>query len=221
MPRRDPQTGKFVSGNRPSGYDRRETLSGSIVVNIPAADNAGGSTIQQWTGSNGIVIDFDNELHSDEVFHLQSMEYSGSLALPTTATAESSAVVGYVIGSDMVNPQPFLTRTTSLSSLSAVDNEEGVADIAVGQSDDDSILLAGALYAEASIADSVNGLAGGADYENESRTFRPWRDLGTTVAFDQDDELAVTGELSSRNVSDHQVVYQAVITVHGWVEELD
>lgn len=226
-PWRDPETGKFRSdseggGRRPSpDFDRWETFSGSIAVQIPAADNAGGTTVEQWTGDSGHLIDFDGELDNDELFRLQSVELTTSLALPTTATAEGSAVVGYVVASDPADPIPLTTRTTALGPLSAVDAEEGVLDIAQAQLDDDDVLLTGAQYAEASLMDTVNGVGAGANYANDSRSWSPWSEFGRTIDFDESDELAVTGELETRNVSDHQAIFTAFVTVHGWVDEFD
>lgn len=224
-PHRDPETGKFVagSGDRPSShFDRWATASGSLSVQIPAADNAGGSNQEQWTGSNGIVIDFENELDNDELFRVQSVEMTVSLALPTTATTEGAAVVGYILGSDPVDPQALATRTTALTPLgNGTDAEQGVLDISNAQSDDGNIMLSGALYAENSALDTVNALAHGADYANQERSWSPWQDFGRTIDFDESDEVAITGELGSNNVSDHQVIFTAFVTVHGWVDDFD
>lgn len=224
-PGRDPQTGKFVSGGsgRPSSdFDRYETFSGSLSVQIPAADNAGGQTLEQWSGSDGHVIDFDGELDNDEIFRLQSLEVTVSLALPVTATTEGAAVVGYVIGSDPVDPLPLASRTTALAPLSgATDREVGVLDISQAQSDDDDVMMSGALYAENSALDTVNALAMGGQVANQERSWSPWTEFDKTVDFDESDEIAVTGELTTNNVSDHNVIFTTFVTAHGWVDEWD
>lgn len=221
MVRRDPETGKFVSGSSRDNVDRWENLHGTVAVNIPAADLGGGTVAEQFDTPEAELINFSEVLDNDEVFNLELMQATVSAFASTTATAEGSLDVGYGITRDMFDAAPLFTRATHTANLPTTDFQQGTVDGAVAQNDNDGLLITGSLYAEPSVGDSTNGLGAGAGPANEVREFAPLRDMGRTIGFDQDDELYVIGELNVNNVSDHGVSFITTVDLHGHVLDED
>lgn len=222
MPHRDPETGQFVSGDKPSGFDRWDSVHGGLVWNIPAADANGSTQNEQVsTAESTIVDDFDDLLDQDETFHMAVMYLSVEMHMTTTATAEGSGVCGYAVTTRNFNPVPLLTRPTALDNLPAIDFSDGIVDGAKATREDDDILVTGTISAEPSWNDTVQTVSGGSSPYRESRTIAPLRDQGRYIKFDDDDELYIQGELGIENVSDHGTTVSWQASLHGWVEERD
>lgn len=216
---RDPETGKFQSGS-PTEFDRREAVHGSVLVGIPAADLNGGTQFERWSGSDAVLVDLEEILDSNEVFHLQVLYATIELHAHTTATAEGSVVAGYTLGMRSVNPEPISTRTTANSEFTQTDFTSDIIDGAVADLYDEDTFLIGNVVASPSHSDTVNALAAGASNYNEARAFRPWADMGQTIVMDDNDQIRSSGELNIENIDDHAVNFSMTVSAHGWVEEL-
>lgn len=213
MVRRDPQTGKFVAS---AGEERSHTVLGRLNSEIPAADNSGGVTTQQVEGEDAEIVDFNEVVDGDEIFHLRRFILSATLWMPTTATAESSGYVSYGISGSLGRPGPVHTSPTHFSG--AIGQQEGIVDLSQSSVHDDSVIYAGVLATEASHSDTTNNVSGGGFGQTDQRVFH--FNEGEFV-FDADDELVVPHEIETENVSDHAIQAMWMLTLHGTIEELD
>lgn len=207
MPQRDPQTGKFVSGG--SGKVRR--VQGRLQSVIPAADLAGGSTTAKVTGEEAEIVDFSTVLESDEMFHLDALTFAATLAMPTTATAESSGRLAYSVDRDSAGGLEFLDDPFYNGQ---VHSQEGIVDLTSSSGESTETIHVGELRVEASIADTVNALAAGADIDRERQVLYP-----QAQAFDRDDELYIPHDINVDNVSDHAVAASWILLLEGRVRE--
>lgn len=217
-PRRDPETGKFVAGGGSVSWRKTDRIAGALNVEVPAADNAGGTEVDEVSGEEAIVVDFDDHVDNDEMFRLDLLQLSIWLGLPTTASAESSAYVGYQLGSDLLNASPTYTTPTHWSG--GVAQEQGGADVNSADEDADDVLHIGTLYGEAGHSDTVNALAGGAAPDRERTTLAFRDEYGASPLFDSDDELVMPMEIESNNVSDHGVQVGVKLLCHGRLDEV-
>lgn len=222
MVRRDPETGQFVSGAGGGGtkaWSETEQVVGAISFTINAADLSGGTGSRSVMGEDCKLVDFGDFLANDEVFIIDSMQVVAAFGLPTTATAESSGTFGYSIlpkgsGAHANHSSPFYRGSADRTSDQNVDVNHA-------WNSGDSAFAVGYLRAEASHSDTTNGLAAGAEYENERYTVNFRTDYGARPAFDQDDELYAPCELSFDNISDHAVDATIKVLVQGEIQELD
>lgn len=215
MPRRNPD-GTFAAS--PGSADLH-TFVGRMVSSIAAADLGGGTVFEEVIGSDPTILDFTQHLDSGEIFEAWSVQGRAVLALPTTATAESSAYVQYAISGgteDRVAP----ASPTVLTGQEDVSNGSKVS-ISRDWEENDSVVYVGDMAAEASLADTTNGLAGGADHDADEidAEFADTFD-GIGPQFDSDDELTVPHTFDIRNVSDHDVIFGVALRVTGPVREL-
>lgn len=216
MVSRDPQTGKFVSGGSGHSWSQQTRYSGHIHTTIPAADLAGGALEQDLVGAEAELLDFSDKLENDEVYRIHQMDVAALLAMPTTATAESSCLLNYAITPD--SDIEIIHRSPTHYPGALVTDERGIIDVSAYDREAGGMLFNGLLYAEASASDSVNGTGLGAApaIERETVHFGP-----DGPVFDRDDELYGPFEINIENVSDHAVVTSLGVLFHGHVEELD
>lgn len=213
MPRRDPRTGKFVSGGDSAADDR---ITGSISTTVPAADLAGGIEEIGVDGERAEVIDFTSILDSDEIFEVAAMTTTVALSGPTTATAEGSLQLNWTVATDLsesrvINPVFF---------GKSVHRTQGVADIRQAQWDDDSVLTNGLLTATPSMRDTATGTAGGSHEGFDRERIGFWDEFGSGPVFDQDDELTAPHKLYCDGVDDHAIVATILVSLEGNVSEL-
>lgn len=209
MPRRDPKTGKFVSGSSLSSWHDVDAVSAGLTTTVPAADLAGGTSSANVTGETAELIDFGDPLRDDEIFECHVMHLTATLSMPTTATAESAVMMDFNVMTDLGGAGPGIK---AVHYGAGTQRTQGIADVNADQLDDDSILYNGRMTATNSLADSVNGLAAGGDDDRLRETVRFVPDLGVGPRFDEDDELAVPHNIDIDNVSNHAVV--ATFDVH-------
>lgn len=219
MVRRDPQTGKFVSGSSSDGWHEQTRVAGRTSYTIPAADLAGGNTTVKPVGSATELVDFTEVLGNDEVFEVLAAHVSASFFMPTTATSESSGFASFFISAD--NEVKGAMDATPTFYGGGQNDEYSKADISRASNEAGTIMYHTTLAGEAGHSDSATGLAAGASVANESEWLPFHRDLGGGPVFDRDDELYAPGEISVDNVSDHAVVLSVSVVLYGRVEELD
>lgn len=220
MVRRDPDTGKFVSGGSAKAvqWNDVKTIHGVNHYNIPAADLSGGTYERSVDGSNSEIINFSGELANDEVFRALGLQYVATLGGPTTATAEGSMELSWMVSS---KPEQSSMRANSPFYGGNVNREQGTIDIVNGYQETTGTLVYGEMHAEPSAADSTNGLGLGADYDRERGIISFVEMFGDGPAYDRDDELYAPAEFGIDNVSDHAVNATIGVLLHGTVEELD
>lgn len=221
MPRRDPQTGKFVSGGGGFGgsVDRMTTISGGLSGLIPAADLAGGVTEVTVDGEDAEIVNLSKFLDSDETFEVAWAALDAYLGLPTTATAESSANLTYELRTDLENMGKAGHAARSSHYGGSVTHESGIADMRKDEGEDSSLLYVGSAYAEPSHSDTTNGLAAGSDSYSDSVLLPIKAEMLRTVRLDEDDEVMVASRIGVDNISDHAVVWGFGLTMHGAVTE--
>lgn len=218
MPQRDPTTGKFVSGSGGHAWTDQKRIMGISSATIPAADLSGGTVEVDVKGDHAELVDFSGSLENDEIFHVNAAYIASYLGLPTTATAEGSAVMNYEIGADSTG---ILTEATPTFYGGNQNGGSGIADMSYSSSEGGSQWFVDQLYAEPSLNDTVNGTgAGGSPAQNqEMLSFAA--DLGAGPAYDRDDEIYAPAEIQVDNVSDHAVTTSVWTMLYGHVEELD
>lgn len=214
MPRRDPQTGKFLSGGVDSWADIR-TVSGAMNSTIPAADLAGGTGNAVVNGENSEIVDFSNLLDNDEIFEVLAGQFVATLSMPTTATAESAARLNWVLRGDLGEGAGEHPGHYGFGA----EREDGIVDIRSQQYWDADRLAVGHLTATNSVVDTVNALGAGGD-DGFDRVDLEFGHLGAGPQFDSDDEVGVPHTVYFDNISDHAV--EAGFDVHlvGTVHEV-
>lgn len=110
MVRRDPRTGKFVSGGSGRDWADLTRVGGVINMTIPAADLAGGVRTEPVNGEEAELIDFTPMLENDEVFETVAATVSASLILPTSATAEGNAMLSFELGAESGTPGELMNQ---------------------------------------------------------------------------------------------------------------
>lgn len=211
MPRRDPRTGKFVSGGRGSGEPK--TVVADLASSILAADLAGGQVNPTVSGDEAELVDFTPLLDSDEVFVLDAMQGRAFLAGPTTATAEGSVLLEYALSRDFASPAA--ARSSSYWVSSAPDRTSGIVDINHLQDNDTSEFWSSQLRAEPSARDTTTGTALGTDIDREDIQW-VWDD---GPQFDRDDEIVVPHNWEVDGVDDHAVEFDIVMRFDGRIVE--
>lgn len=216
MVRRDPRTGKFVSSGSGADWSDKTRVGGIVNYSIPAADLGGGTVTAGVDGEESEIVDFTDKLENDEVYQAERVQIATFLGLPTTATAESSAIVKFELGSR--GDPTFPATATPVFYGGVTSAEDGIVDVNSTDEEAGSVFWMGQHYAEASAVDTVNALGAGADAENDKETVY----FGSAgPVFDRDDELYAPAEISVDNVSDHAVVASCWVLLDGEVQELD
>lgn len=222
MVHRDPETGKFVAdegGGVFEEMDRETTISGGLSVNIPAADLGGGNVTETVDGDDGELVNLSNHLDADEVFEARLIIVDTFLGLPTTATAEGSALVSYQVQTDLSSFNNAEQGLFSGFYGGATTLETGIADVRQNDEMDGSIVHTGAMYAESSALDTTNGVGTGSDHSEDTVVIPAKAQAGRSLLVDEDDEIGVSSRIGIDNVSDHAVTYGFGITMHGGVFE--
>lgn len=220
MPRRDPKTGKFVSSDGCVTRNDADTVMADFVSVIPAADLSGGTTTPsdgRVEGEDAEIVNFSNLLDSDEVFEIYRLTLMTSLSLPTTASAEGSAQADYTLTDDLTD----FVGTTGSFYGAGPEIQTGIVDIRANQFDDDDWLVNGRLWASPSHSDSAAGLAAGSDAMSQLHEVGYLSEYGGGPRFDEDDEIAITHEITVDNVSDHAVQFTADLLLVGEIFDLE
>lgn len=212
-PRRDPETGKFVSGGEMRSLRAdMDAITGAVAFVIPAADLAG-ETSASIDGEDAEIIDFTGVLDDDELFKIEMLSLSLSMGLPTTSSAEGFGAAAWQLRTDFGEVPPSATADKFTGTGTA--DSTGIVDVAQAQSEESDIIDSGVLYAEASFADALNTLGGGSDVANEHRYLKVGADLGAVLTVDEDDELSIPTSFRTDNVNDHRISFGATLTVYG------
>lgn len=224
MPRRDPETGKFVSSKSDVSETWRESdqIVTQMHLSIPAADLSGGTSTFTFENDNDLAIaDFGEVVDNDEVFELVEGRYDLYLSMHTTATAEAMVGAGWTISPDLEGPQVGQIDPPHFSGSSASIGGTVVNRTRSAIEENDNLLEGGYLIAENSHSDTTNGLAAGSDKDRERKHVRytdPW---GGGPMYDSDDELYLTGEFHVDNASDIAVHLGCQALLRGVVHEVD
>lgn len=217
-PRRDPDTGQYVSSDSHPEWNDMTTIFGGVGYGIPAADLAGGSHFDNVAGEESQVVDFSPVLDNDEVFVLHQMTGYAWIGMPTTATAEGSMAFEYGLVTDLGAIQPSGPTTPPGPLSNDLDAETDTVDVTQYQDEETNILHTSALYAEAGLADTVNALAAGGSPSRED--FR--QVFGQNgPGFDRSDEVLAPAEFHVDNVSDHSVNASVGVLLRGRIHDVD
>lgn len=212
--------GKFRSDDDRQGRcDRHTAFTGYLSSTIPAADLSGGENVDLVDGEESVIIDFGDELDNDEVFVPELLYITAGLHGPTTASAESSLSLGYMLSTDLQNVRPANAWRGTFYGAGET-TSQGIVDVAQNDSSDDSVLFAGGMFGSPSHSDSTNGLAAGNDAGHETTRLPLATETGHSVSLDADDELSVPHQIASDNVSDHAVQASFAVHVFGAVYDI-
>lgn len=216
MPRRDPKTGKFVSGGGALDWSDVTVINGEYHSEIPAADLAGGKTSVTVDGDSTELIDFTPLLASDEVYVIDSCRINAVLAGPTSATAEGSMFVTYALGGDSSGgggiPQFYGGSTHK---------EDGIVDIKQGSGEISPRWYTDQLAGTPSMRDTATGTAGGSDWGSHD----DWVHFSTLLGargpvYDRDDEIYLPHQIAVDGIDDHAVQASWTVTLYGTVDEV-
>lgn len=217
MPQRDPKTGKFVSGGGSMDWSDTTQIGAYVSYSIPAADLAGGTGVtgaEQHESTE--LVNFSPMLANDEVFVLHAARVTAGLALPTTATAESSGGMSFVIGTE---PSGQLHSVRSPFYHGSSDGGDGIIDYSKASKETGGVWHRGQAYAEASHSDTVNAVSAGSAPANQTEMV-VFDDIGARPAYDRDDEIYAPAELWYDNISDHAIEATITVLLFGHVEEV-
>lgn len=213
MPRRDPNTGQFVSGGGSVDFSDIEVVRGEFSLMIPAADLAGGVTTAQVFGDESEIIDFSPVLAGDDEFEVFAMQWASFFSGPTTATAETAGMAEYQLTRDWGTAAA--QRGTPAHFGGSTNAQEGIIDISSGQTVGEPLLMSDVLYFEASNRDTTTGTAAGSDAGRRFERISYLSEFGSGPVFDRDDELFLPAELHVDGADDHAIVFQAVVQLEG------
>lgn len=218
MAARDPETGQFVSGGAAGGIDwsKLDVAVGGINVNIPAADNTGATGSDASFGDNVEVIDFTQFLDSGEVFESLMMRWAGRLWLPTTATAEGTAVM---VGGLTLTGDSESTVFGLHQYGAAPQREDGRLNISNHDNVDNDVLHNFTLAATAGFRDTTTGTGGGAEDGYDSAFYDYVSNGVTGPKFDDNDTLYMPFRLAQQEIADHGISMVGKVTIVGHVSE--
>lgn len=211
-PRRDPQTGQFVSGGSVP-FSELDVVTGSLASTIPAADLSGTTGSEVTFGEQTIAVDFTPVLDRNEVFQVERLEAVATLTLPTSATAESSGEVEWAVRSDIGEGEIAAGKSFYNSFVA---REDGIIDINQHQTDEaDDLLVAGRLTGESSLLDTVNGAGAGGIHGHE-RAGVVYDGAGPR--YDENDALSIPHSFSFDAISDHAITASFDLMLWGQVD---
>lgn len=216
MPRRDPKTGKFVSGGEVADWNDLQVVTGSLTSVIPAADLSGSKNEDKVVGEDAEIVDFSPVLGRNEVFEAVHMTAEVNLSMPRTATAESSGELEWAIATDYDREEATLSGG---HYAGVVHRSAGIVDVNQHQTDETSYLAIGRLAATNSFADSATGLGGGSDWDRERVELPFLERFGVGPRFDEDDEIASPHTLAYDGISDHAIAGSIDLMMYGVIEE--
>lgn len=194
VPQRDPQTGKFVSGD---SYDDYEVITFDAAVGVEAADLNGGTGFAgQSEFYNGLeIIDYDEVVDRNERLDLLRAEHRLLVYANSTETAD-----GTVVASAEISSAPTITDVGAVRQDQT--DVDGGPVVGEGRQDDTIDLLGrplvGAGYGP--FSDSSTGVGGaGSSMHDRVVIHNPPGPIGT---FHPRDELFVNGEIDAWNIDD-------------------
>lgn len=156
MPRRDPQTGKFVSGGE---YDDVEVVTFSGGVGVEAVDMTGatGFTGERFDFEGVELIDYDEVVDRNESLELLEASHRIVVYQNSTATADGTFAAGVGISSS-----PARTSVEATTTPNSGDDIEG-AFVARSYKNDTIDLIGRPLEAVATgpFSDTATGVGGG------------------------------------------------------------
>lgn len=216
MPRRDPNTGQFVSGESVN-WDDLDVVTGSLTSTIPAADLAGTKATFPARGESTEIVDMSSTLTRGEVFEIHRFELVATLTGPTTATAEGDVQLEWALTRDLDVGEvgvsnPFYAGAGSQSEV----RSDGVIDLHNFQTDEDAVLSVGRLTCSPSHRDTTTGTGGGAA-EGFDRVIRHF---GAGPRLDEDDELGAPHTFSVNGIDDHSVAASFDLLVEGRIQDV-
>lgn len=219
MPRRDPNTGKFVSGGSVD-WDDMDVVTGSLASTIPAADLDGTKSNIATNGEATELVDFSSVLSRGEVFEIHRFELVATLTGPTTATAEGDIQLEWAVVSDLDAGEVGVGNPFYVSGGGGprtVSRSDGVVDLYNFQSEEDAVLSMGRLTCAPSMRDTATGTAGGAA-EGFDRVIRYFGGAGPR--FDEDDEIGAPHTYSVNGIDDHSVAASIDFFAEGQIRDV-
>lgn len=215
MVRRDPETGKFVSGPSHGGecWQSLEKAHGHVTHRIDAADLSGGE-VTRGTEVTEPVIDFGDLIDEGDLAEIVGLDFNAVMYAPTTATAESFSRAMLQIRSETG-----LDRTSLVTgALSGSEVTDDTVDVKANGSQSHETLAQALLYGVTNFNDTVNATGGGPGITQIDRTYNYRSMYGGGPVFDDDDELYIPVSIEIDNASDHRVLVEASVTalVREW-----
>lgn len=199
MPRRDPETGQFVSGAQFNDY---EVATFDARIGIEAANNGGGTGFTgEFTGFEGVeLLDYDELVDRNEVLHL--LEAHHVVAVYANSTETEDGTVRFL---GEVSASPARQSVGNLAS----NVQDG--DVVGGISTDDSIDILGrplTAVGHAPFSDSASGVGGGGSAgEDRVEVVHP---PGPVARFHPRDELFLNGVFNTWNIDDSGIHAEVV-----------
>lgn len=229
-PRRDPETGKFVSGDAAPqvSWPDIKMLAGGITAEIPAAQLAGEASSHNIFDQDAEAMTLTDVLDNNEVYQILAMRYHAAIDLPTTATAESHGALAWGIGTASDGPRSSSLSPGNFGGPSRLQHTEGgfTSDInsvpsdSSSSPDDPGHWIEGYIPASSSVGDSTNGLGAGGDSGQEYGTIPFAAMLGDGPFLDRDDEVIAPMEIMFNNISDHAIYGHIGFNLFGVVHQI-
>lgn len=214
-PRRDPETGKFVSGTGLPGMDGLVKQTGQFGAGIPAADLAGGNPETHRYDSPEVGMEVaGGDLSRDQEAELVAVFVMDSLDLPGTATGETNAVLSREWNFDE-DPDIVSSASEQESNLGT----QASIDVTSTVAEDIDVLEFAQLQAQGQHSDSVNGLAAGGDVAEYRRGINYVLEAGAGPTYHADDVLHLYLTFDAYNVSDTRVASQHAIELWWQVRD--
>lgn len=197
MPRRDPSTGKFVSGQ---SIDDVEYVSFYQVLSLGAND-LGGATDEFYAEEvnfEGVELyDMDKVIDRHEVGELIHAQHRLAIQPTGTQTADSAAYASVEISSSPARKLPVRLGPTALNDIPDTD---GITGLAGHTETDESLDLLGRVLSAMSqgpFTDGTTGTGGGGAAGHDEVDFDPidW-------SMDRRDEVYINGTIGAQNVAD-------------------
>lgn len=197
MPHRDPQTGKFVSSEGPSG--EIEILSFDVAFSVPAANVAGATG--QFYGDDGNfegvkLYDVDDIMDRHRVGQLRQAHHLLMIQPTGTQTADSAATMSVELSA---SPSRQVVQKAG-SAFEDVTDTQGTVIQVEGPKTDDTVDLIGpplGAMAQGPFTDGTNGLGGGGGPGWDRVESHP-----IDYELDRRDEVFVNGSWEVQNLSD-------------------
>lgn len=216
IPRRDPQTGQFVSGDN---YDDVEVVSFTAGFGVEAA-NLEGSTSFSGSGDtfefSGVeLVDYDDVVDRNETLHLLNAQHRLVVFSNSTQTEDGTVLAGVEVSASPSVSLPGKPITGPINDFGADNLVTG------GAATDDSIDLVGRplmAMAGSPFSDTATGIGGGGSQGDDEV------EVGNVPApiaeFHPRDELFGNGELTAWNIDDSGIHAQLMGQhIYGVVSE--
>lgn len=216
MPRRDPQTGKFVAGDSFDWHDLHQ-ISGQVLYRIPAADLTG-TTL---TKAEAELVDFSGFLDIDEVFEMVTLQVSIVASASTTSSGEGHVSMDYGISRDNDQWQFQGFGLDPIWAGAAADGENEIVDWVNRSEHHDEVLYTGRAAVDNGESDDVNGVGRGGIYMDDRQLLDFRARYGEGPNFDSDDELYFPAEFHADAVENFGINLECNVSARGIIHELD